>query len=330
MNVRRALVAIVIAAIMAGTIVLLNRKVGGSVHVGIIEPMAHVAVSDVTRGIQEGLQSDGGVNYVVTTNNANGDSSTIPQIIAQFKDIGVTIFVPIFTGTAQATKKAVDSSPIVFAAVTDPVSAGLVGNAKAPEGNITGVSDLWPIGAQFELIRKILPGATRIGIPFDPNDPSSAVTMPLIRQDAEAQGFELVEKPVHSATEVAEALPLFKGKVDCLFTANDVTITKCFSAMVAYAIENKIPLFAGDYSSVQRGAIAAVGQNYYNVGRDAARLIIAISHGQKIATLPVQYTQGGDLHINLAAAEKMGVNIPDAIRATAKQTYDAITGGDGK
>lgn len=330
MKAKRVILGVVVASVMVVVIFWLNRQTTGPVHVGIIEPMAHVAISDITRGIEDGLKAESDLKYTSTIRNANGDASTIPQIIAQFKDMGVRIFVPIFTGTSQATKKSVGDNLIVFAAVTDPVAADLVRNPTAPEGNITGVSDLWPIGSQFDLVRQILPGASRVGILFDPNDPSSAATMPLIREQARAKGLEPIERPVHSAAEVAMALPLFKGQVDCLFTANDVTITKSFPALVAFAIENKLPLFAGDYSSVRRGAIAAVGQNYYNVGRDAAKLVAAIARGDKVVSLPVKYTQGGDLHVNLAAADRMGVKIPDAVRVAAKQTYDSISEGDGK
>ena len=330
MKTKRIVVAILAVIVLALAIFWLNRQPLSPVNVGIIEPMVHMAISDVTRGIQEGLNAESGNKCVVTVKNANGDSSVIPQIIAQYRDVGVRIFVPIFTGTAQATKQAVTNNVIVFAAVTDPVAADLVKNPKSPEGNVTGVSDLWPIAAQFDLIRQILPNASRMGILFDPNDPSSAATMPLIREHAKAKGFELLEKSAHSATEVAEALPIFKGKVDYIFTANDVTVTKSFPALVAYCIENKIPLFAADYSSVQRGAIAAVGQNYYNVGREAAKLIVAVSRGEPVKNLPVRYTQGGDLHLNLAAAEKMGVGIPEGIRKLAKQIYTAITEGDSK
>jgi putative ABC transport system substrate-binding protein len=326
---RRIIFAIIAILVLAGLVVVLNRKTVHTTTVGIIEPMVHIAVSDVTRGIEDGLRTDGD-HFSILVKNANGDSSTIPQIIAQYRDAGVNIFVPIFTTTAQATKSSVDTNIIVFAAVTDPVVAGLVTNPKAPDGNITGVSDLWPIGANFNLIKKILPNASRMGILFDPNDPSSSATMPLIREYAKQMGFVLVEKPVHSATDVAEALPVLKEKIDLIFTADDVTVTKSFSALVAYAIENKIPLFAGDYSSVQRGAVAAVGQNYYDVGRDTAKVIIAVTHGTLISSLPVQYTGGGDVYVNLAAAEKMGVSIPDSVRQEAKEAYSNITEGEPK
>jgi putative ABC transport system substrate-binding protein len=167
-----------------------------------------------------------------------------------------------------------------------------------------------------------------MGILYDPNDPSSSATMPLIREYAKQKGFDLIEKPVHSTTEVTEALPVLNGKVDFIFTADDVTVTKSFPALVAYAVENKIPLFAGDYSSVQRGAIAAVGQNYYDVGLNTAKLIIAAASGKPISSLPVQYTEGGDIYINLSAAEKMGVSIPDSVRKKAKAAYNSITEGE--
>jgi len=184
MKAKRVVLGVVVALVMAVAILWLNRQTAGSVHVGIIEPMVHVAISDITRGIEEGLKAESDAMFEVSVRNANGDAATIPQLIAQFKDTGIQIFVPIFTGTSQATKKSVGDKPIVFAAVTDPVAADLVSNPKAPEGSITGVSDLWPIGSQFDLIRQILPGTSRMGILFDPNDPSSAATMPLIQSIA--------------------------------------------------------------------------------------------------------------------------------------------------
>jgi len=330
MNLKRIAIAIFTVVGLALVIYLLNQHQQQSIKIGIIEPMVHQAVADVAQGIKDGLTPENKNKFIVITKNANGDASVIPQIIANYKDAGVQIFVPIFTATAQATKKNCSNDIVIFAAVTDPVAAGLVTDPNAPEGNITGVSDLWPISAEFNLIREILPQASRMGIIFDPNDPSSAATLPLIRSQAKIKHFDIVEKSAHSITEIAEALPYFKDKVDFIFTANDVTITQAFPALVAYCVENKIPLFAGDYSSVERGAIAAVGQNYYNVGQEVAKLIISVSQGKPVKNLPVRYTEGGDLYINLIAAKKMGVTIPDSLRTRAKQMYNTISEGKGK
>lgn len=322
----KIVLVILIILVLAGLILFLNRvnnKV--SQTVGIIEPMVHVAVSDITKGITTELNSVWGEQFNVIVKNANGDKTVIPQIIAQFKDAGVQIYVPIFTGTAQTVKSSVKNEPIVFAAVTDPVAVELLTNPASPEGNITGVSDLWPIEAEMELIKRMMPQIRSIGIVFDPNDPSSSVTMPLIRESALKNGIYLLEKPVNSPTGVAESLPILNGKVDALFTANDTTVTQSFTALVTFAIQNKIPLFAGDYSSVQRGAIAAVGQNYYDVGREVGRLVRNVSVGVPLSSLAVRYTKGGDIYLNVDAAKKMGLAIPEGVLNSAKEIYEHIS-----
>jgi putative ABC transport system substrate-binding protein len=198
-------------------------------------------------------------------------------------------------------------------------------NPSSPEGNVTGVSDLWPIGPNLDLIRQVLPQAKTLGMVYDPGDASSSVTIPLITKEAEARRFKLELRPVHSSNEVAQSLTSLEGKADLLFTANDVTVTAAFPALVQFAIQKKMPLFAADYSSVQRGAICAVGQNYYNVGSEAAKMIAAVADGQKLSTLPVRYTKGGDIYINVKAAELMAVQMPESLLVKAKETYREIS-----
>jgi putative tryptophan/tyrosine transport system substrate-binding protein len=320
----RVVAVVVVVAVLVGLVIILNRpKPPDKQVVGVIEPMEHVAISDVTRGIKEGLEAR--QDLEVRVMNASGDATTTAQIVDKYRDIGVAIYVPVFTKTAQVVKSKITDSPIVFAAVTDPVSAGLVKCPGAPEGNITGVSDLWPIGANLDLIRKVMPTAKVIGMVYDPGDASSSVTVPLITTEAEARGFKLESRPVHSTNEVAQSLASLQGKVDLMFTANDVTVTAALPALVEFAIQKKIPLFAGDYSSVQRGAVCAVGQNYYSVGAETAELIAALIDGKKTSEIPIRYTKGGDIYVNAKAAELMGVQIPRDIAAKAKATYTDIS-----
>jgi len=321
---KRAIYVAIIVLILAGIIFILNKPSEDSkIGVGVIEPMKHIAIDDITRGINDGL-GNSGKEFVIHVKNANNDTTTIPQIIESFKDQGIDVFVPIFTKTAQIVQKNVLDKPVVFAAVTDPVASGILKNPDAPQKNITGVSDLWPISSQLELIRKILPASKKIGMIYDPGDASSSVTLPLISKEAKVQGFELELRPVHSTNEIGQSLSSLLGQVDLIFTANDVTVTAAFPALVDFAIKNKIPLFAGDYSSVQRGAVCTIGQNYYNVGLEASKLILAVSEGEKISSLSLRFTKGGDIYINSKAAELMGVDIPKEISLKAKQIYQKI------
>jgi putative ABC transport system substrate-binding protein len=294
--------------------------------VAIIEPMQHIAVSDISRGIRDALGKRADIQ--VETKNANGDAIAMTQIISAYKGGNASVVIPIFTSTAQIAKDAIRDSPVVFAAVTDPVAAGIVASKDHPGGNVTGVSDLWPIGAQFDLIHEILPRATRIGIVYDPTDPSSSATMPLIDAEASKRGMTVVKRPIHNVPELTDALASLRGSADLLFTANDVTVTKGFPALVSFAAQYRIPLFAGDYSSVERGAIGAVGQNYYTVGKNAGELALKILGGARPADTPVVYTTGGDLYLNAEAARRMGVPIPPGVKSRALKVYETISTGE--
>ncbi len=318
------LVLVVVLAALGVVVTLYGPRSDSRTLIGVIEPMQHIAVSDITNGIKDGLGKDSKA-VVVLVANANGEKTTIPQIVASFKDKGVQVYVPIFTGTAQAVVNMVPDHDIIFAAVTDPVSAHLLQNPNHPEGHITGVSDLWPVASQLDLIRTILPRAKVIGVVQDPGDPSSAVTMPILQREAALRGYQVLVKPVHATSEIGQALAALTGKVDLIYTANDVTVTSGLPAIVNFCIEQKIPFFAGDYSSVQRGAIAAIGQNYHSVGLETARLVREIRQGKKISELPVAYTSGGDVYVNRLAAKLMGVELPASVIKQAKQVYDVIS-----
>lgn len=324
-SLRRPALIVAIIGGLALVLIIVNRQHSSDKFtIGVIEPMQHIAVSDVTRGIKDALAPQSS-RFAILVQNANGEKTAIPQIIGRLQDKGTSLFVPIFTGTTQITKSSVRDRPIVFAAVTDPVAAGIISDPNHPGGMITGVSDLWPVGAQLDLIRRILPTARVIGITYDPGDPSAAATLPVLKKEADGKGFSLELRPIHSANELPQALASLVGKIDLLFTANDVTVTAAFPALVAFSVTNKIPLFAGDYSSVQRGAIGAVGQNYHNVGIETASIIQRVADGEPVGSMPITFTSGGDVYLNVGAAAQMGVNIPDSVIKSAKQVYSTIS-----
>jgi putative ABC transport system substrate-binding protein len=303
-----------------------KKNISGIVKVGIIEPLNHIAVSDITKGIKDSL-SNSTLKFQVIVKNASNDISLIPQILDDFKSQGIDIYVPIFSKTAQITKNSIHDKPIIFAAVTDPVAAGVLKSPDSSSENITGVSDLWPISNEFALIKEILPNARVVGIVFDPSDVSSSVTIPLIQKEVKERGLELILRPIHSTNEMAQSLSSLPTNIDLLFTANDVTVTAAFPALVGFSIRKHIPLFAGDYSSVERGAIAAVGQNYYIVGTEVADIIKTIRNGESINKIPVRYTKGGDVFLNIKAAELMGVKLPQSVVNNAKNIYKEINNG---
>ena len=209
--------------------------------------------------------------------------------------------------------------PVVFSAVTDPVAAKLVSNAKRPGGNVTGVSDLSPIGKHLDLIKEITPGAKTVGVPYNPGEANAVVLVDLLKAIAPSKGLSVVTASAPTTNDVLAAARSLVGKVDVIYVPTDNTIVSALEAVVKVGIDAKIPVYAGDTDSVPRGVMAALGFDYYDVGRQTGKIIARILRGMKPGDISVQGVDITQLHVNPGAAQKMGVTIPQAVIARAKQ-----------
>jgi putative ABC transport system substrate-binding protein len=203
--------------------------------------------------------------------------------------------------------------------VTDPLGAKLVSNMDKPGGNVTGMSDLSPIAKHLDLIKEITPGAKKIGVPYNPGEANSVTLLKLLQEHAGAKGMEIVEAPATKSADVLQAAQSLVGKADAIYIPTDNTIVSALEAVIKVGVDSKLPVFAGDTDSVPRGAIAALGFNYYDVGRQTGQIVVRILKGEKPGDIPVQGVEIMELFVNPAMAEKMGVKIPDAVVARAKE-----------
>lgn len=221
--------------------------------------------------------------------------------------------MPISTPSAQAVVAATKDIPVVFTAVTDPVGAELVKDAKMPGGNVTGVSDLSPLADHLALIKEVTPGAMRVGVIFNPGEANSVSLINKLKELAGPAGYTIVEASATKTADVQQAARSLVGKVDVIYIPTDNTVVSALEAAVQVAEQNGIPLYAGDTDSVPRGAIAAIGFNYYDIGLQTANIVAKVLKGENPGSIPVMQAQGTNLVVNPGAAKKMGVTIPDAV-----------------
>jgi len=202
--------------------------------------------------------------------------------------------------------------------VTDPVGAKLVGDPMKPGGNVTGMSDLSPIAKHLALIREITPDAKRIGVPYNPGEANAVTLVGILKAEAPAQGLTIVEAAATKSADVLAAAQSLVGKVDAIYVPTDNTIVSALEAVIKVGVENRLPVYAGDTDSVPRGAIAAIGFNYYDVGRQTGKIVLRVLKGEKPGDIPVEGVEITELHVNPGSAAKMGVTIPAAVIARAK------------
>lgn len=291
--------------------------------VAVTAIVEHPALDATRDGIQAALADHGlvaGENLDWTFESAQGDTGTAAQIARQFVGEQPDVIVAIATPSAQAAAAAARGTlPVVFSAVTDPVAARLVDDPARPGGNITGVTDMLPLDRHLDLIRTVLPEARVLGVPYNPGEANAVALVEALKAQAPEQGFEVVTAAAPSSNDVLSAARALAGQeVDALYVTTDNTIVSALEAVVKVGQEAGIPVFAGDTASVPRGAVAAVGFDYHDIGRQTGEIVWQILQGTAPGDIPVQGVEKTDLVVNPKAAEAMGVTLPAALmdRAT--------------
>jgi putative ABC transport system substrate-binding protein len=281
----------------------------------------HPALDAARNGIIDELAAAGyepGHNLDLRFENAGGRPTAAAQIARRFVLEAPDVIVAISTPSAQAVASATREIPVVFTAVTDPLGARLVSNLERPGGNVTGISDLSPIGLHLDLIRDIAPRTRRLGVIYNPGEPNAVALLGLIRREGPARNLEVVEAIATRPAAVGPAAKSLVGKADAIYVPTDNTVAAALEAVIEVGAGNRLPVFAGDIHAVPRGAIAALGFNYYQLGRQTGKIVARVLAGARPGDIPIEGVQITELYLNPGAAAAMGVTIPPAMLERAK------------
>lgn len=291
--------------------------------IGVAMFMTHPALDAVLENAKKELAQQGyieGKNVKYIIKNANGQISLTSGIANELASQHPDLIVAVATPMAQAVAKNA-KCPVVFAAVTDPVGAGIVKSLQG-EKNITGTSDAWPYEDQLKLIKEITPAAKKLGVIFNPGETAAHYGMKEIRKYSPAIGFELVERAVNSTNDVYAAAQDLSTKVDALFLSSDNTVISGMSAALKVAKERRISLYVGDSGTVEKGGLAAVSVGYPALGTETGKLAVRALKGEQ--NIPVFISRGTEIFINSKSAELMSVKIPEGILKKATKVFTEI------
>lgn len=293
--------------------------------VAVTAIVEHPALDAVRDGIRDELEANGykvGDNLKFSYESAQGNPTIAAQIARKLVGEKPDVIVAIATPSAQALAAATKDIPLVFSAVTDPIGAKLVSKFDNPGGNITGLSDMSPIAQHLDLIKEITPGAKRIGVAYNPGEANAVSLVDLLKALAPGKGMEIVTASAPKSSDVLAAARSLVGKVDVIYVPTDNTIVTALESVIKVGMENGIPVYSADTDSVKRGAIAALGFNYYDIGRQTGKIVVRILKGEKPGDIAVRVAAGTDLFVNPKAAKSMGVTIPAAVIAKATQVVE--------
>lgn len=282
------------------------------IKIGIIQPVEHPSLNQIREYIIKGLKEQGLKDKVeIIYKDAQGDSSNINTIISQFVGDKTDIIVPIATGPAQSAAAATKDIPIVFAAVSYPVEAGIVKDLNKPEANVTGVSDAIDINQIFDLAFELTPDVKTFGFIYNSGEVNSVSAIEKAKEYLDEKGVEYVEATITNSGELLQAAQSLTGKADAIFTPTDNTVASAMPVLAAEAAKAGIPVYTGADSLVADGGFATVGVDYTVLGRQVAGIIKKVIDGESISNIPVETLKEYEKIINTTTARKIGVEVPE-------------------
>ncbi|ENK2325062.1 ABC transporter substrate-binding protein [Vibrio vulnificus] len=312
---------LIATAVLAGAALISSHSVmAKTAKVAVSQIVEHPALDATRQGLLDGLKAKGyveGENLEFDYKTAQGNPAIAVQIARQFVGESPDVLVGIATPTAQALVSATRSIPVVFTAVTDPVGAKLVKSMEQPGKNVTGLSDLSPVSQHVDLIKELLPNAKAIGVVYNPGEANAVTLVELLKKSAAEKGLKVVESTALKSADVQSATQAITAKSDVIYAPTDNTVASAIEGMIVAANQAKKPVFGGATSYVEKGAIAGLGFDYYQVGVQTADYVAAILEGQEPGKLDVKVATGSDLVVNQGTAEKLGITIPASVLSRA-------------
>ncbi|HEU0229452.1 MAG TPA: ABC transporter substrate-binding protein [Burkholderiaceae bacterium] len=274
----------------------------------------------VEQGIKDALANSGLTRLKHFNLNfrtlADGDAATqgVRDVAARKPDV----IVAVGLAAARAAKAATATIPIVYVIVGDPVAAGLVDTQDASATNLTGVVDATDAQTRVTLIKQLIPGARRVGMVYDPRHEDSAALVKHLRGMLPGDDMTLVDAVATRQADVGAAARSLVDKVDAIYTDNDAIVESTYGMLVGLCDMMKIPLIASNVSDVKRGAVAAVGIDYHGLGMHAGKIAARILRGARPGNIPTVAVATPAIYVNLSAAAKQGVKLPDTVLASAR------------
>lgn len=291
--------------------------------VAITQIVQHGALDDEFKGIIAALEEAGyidGKTIHLISQNAQGNIATAGLIATNFASRKPAVVVAISTPSAQALIKPLQDQhiPLVFTAVTDAREAKLITKLDERLEEVTGVSDALLPGPQLDLIQKVVPKVKTIGIIYNSGEINSTKAIAGLQEEATKRGLTLLLAVADKSSEVTPAINKIINKVDAIYVPNDNTAVASIESIVTLGKKFKVPIFAGDSGSVERGALASQAYQRITLGKEAGRLVVKILEGQKAGDLKIKTNHPLVLMLNLNSAEEMGITIPEDLKKEAK------------
>ncbi len=290
-----------------------------SLKIGIIQFMPHPSLDNCREGIVSVLEkaqlaSGKKIEIELQTGSAASAESDCQTYAKNMVSAGKDMIIAIATPAAASAFAAAEDTgiPLVFCAVSDPVSAKLVKTLEEPSYGATGTSDLLDFSLQLEMIKALQPSVRKIGVLYTTSEANSVSQLNSFTKAAEGMGLSVVAQGVQSASEIPTAASALVGKVDCVNNFTDNNVVTHLSILLEAANNAGIPVYGSEIEQVKNGCLASVSIDYFKLGEDTADIAVRVLNGEDINKIPVKLITEAEPVINGEVIEALGMTIPES------------------
>ena len=288
-----------------------SKKSEKQVHIGILQYVEHESLTAARKGFENELKDQGyidGKNIKIDYQNAQGDQSNLQTISTSLLSKN-DLVLGIATPAAQSLVNLSTDTPILFTAITDPVSAKLVKSMDKVGGLATGTSDRVSAKKQVALLKKVMPNLKKVGIMYTTNERNSEIQV----QEAEAAfkeaGIETVVKGISSTNDVQDTTKSLMSQTEALFIPADNTIVSAITLVTDLSKEMKVPVVGGSVDVVDDGVLFTYGADFEALGRQTAKMAIRIMNGEKVDDISAEDPETLKAVANKEMAQLLGIDI---------------------
>lgn len=322
---KKRLIAIV-STLIVGTLLIGCSGSSSEKKIGVLQLIQHSALDSANKGFIDGLKEKGyedGKNIKIEQQNAQGKIDTAQQIAGQFVTSNKDLIFSIATPTTQAVLNATKDIPIVFTAVTDPVSDGIADSLDSSKNNTTGTSDKVNIDEQLALLKELVPNAKTLGFIYTTSETNSVNQLKELKELAKKYNLEVKEIGIANINEISQNLTNGLSSVDALYAPTDNNVAASYDLVAKICLDNKVPVMGAEPAIVEKGGLVSKGLDYYELGKMAGYKAAEILNGTKPADIKIETMPELKITINTDTAKALNITIPDSVDKNANK----VTGG---
>lgn len=308
-------------AVFALSVLITSAAAAAPRVVSIASFGEHPALQEVIDGMKASMTTRGfkeGQDVAYTFSHVNWERNLIPQMLGKVAADRPAVIVTITTPVTQTAVRAIGESgiPIVFSAVQDPVVAGVIPNWTTPSKIMTGASNLVDMDGTLGFIKTLLPGAKRLGLPFNPGDDADNALRARLVEFAPKHGLELVPVAVDNTNDLPQRMQAFAGKVDAIYVIPSNLFQPVTSQIAALTARMKIPTFNGLPAPILKGEmLGSYSVDWKKIGENTAAIVERVLGGAKVSDIAPSVPTPKDhtVVISRSQLEKLGVSLPASL-----------------